>query len=176
MKNLIVAVTLLFAPVVAGAQGKTDGDLGKRVRALEDRAALRTLVDTFSVLADRKDVPKQLLLFAEDAVVESHAGERVSKLTGRKQIGDAFAGYLAGFETVYHINGQHTVELQGDRATGVYYCLVVLIGSENGKAIRNTAGVHYEDEYVRRGHSWLIAKRTAHFAWRDREEMGRSTR
>ena len=36
--------------------------------------------------------------------------------------------------------------------------------------------VHYEDEYVRRGHSWLIAKRTAHFAWRDREEMGRSTR
>jgi len=129
------------------------------VQSLEDRAALRTLVDTFSILADRKDVERQMLLFTEDATVESYSGrQRVSSLTGRKQI------------------GQQTVDVQGDRATGTYYCLEVLIGTENGKAIRNTGGVYYDDEYVRRGGSWLIAKRTAHFAWRDREEMAQPTR
>ena len=40
--------------------------------------------------------------------------------------------FLAGFETVYHINGQQTVSIQGDKATGTAYCLVVLIGGQNG--------------------------------------------
>jgi hypothetical protein len=69
------------------------------------------------------------------------------------------------------MNGQQTVDIQGDRATGTSYSLVVLIGNENGKTIKNTAGVVYPDEYVRRGKSWLIAKRVSNFTWRDREEM-----
>ncbi|WP_245372326.1 nuclear transport factor 2 family protein [Rhizobium leguminosarum] len=89
-------------------------------------------------------------------------------------MGDAFAGYLANFETVYHINGQQTVELNGDTATGTAYCLVVLIADEAGKKIKNTSGVTYHDEYVRRDGKWLIAKRTSNFAWRDRQELGHS--
>ena len=144
----------------------------QRLQQLEDRAAIKNLVDVFSVLADKKDVQAQTLLFTEDATVESFSGgQLVSSLKGRKQIGDAFGGYLATFETVYHINGQQTVELAGDKATGTSYCLVVLIGKENGKTIRNTSGVIYSDEYVRRGKTWLIAKRVSNFAWRDREEV-----
>jgi ketosteroid isomerase-like protein len=177
MKWLMLTLALLCAPIVPAAQTAPDRDLRERVQQLEDKAALRTLVDTFSILADRKDVAAQLLLFTDDATVDSFSdGKRGSSFKGRKEIGDAFSAYLANFQTVYHINGQHTVELQGDRATGIYYCLVVLIGVENGKTIKNTSGVYYNDEYVRRGGKWLIAKRVSHFAWRDRQEIEQPAR
>ncbi len=133
---------------------------------------MKHLVDTFSNLADQKDVQRQILLFTEDAAVESITdGKSSSVLKGREQIGKAFAAYLANFETVYHINGQQTVDLRGDTATGRSYCLVVLIAVENGKRIKHTSGVYYNDEYVRRGNAWFISKRVSHFTWRDREEM-----
>lgn len=90
MKNLILAVVLLSAPVAIEAQARGGGDLSRRIQLLEDRAALKALVDAFSILADQKDVQKQTLLFTEDATVESHpAGQSVSSLRGRQQIGDA---------------------------------------------------------------------------------------
>ena len=173
MKPFIVALALLAAPVAAArAQAGGAGDLAQRVRLLEDRAALKALVDTFSILADRKDVPRQVLLFTEDATVESRTGDRAgSVLTGRQQIGDTFGRFLASFTTVYHMNGQQAVTVTGDRATGTSYSFVVLIGPENGKTVRQTMGVTYDDEYVRRGARWLIAKRTSHFTWTDRAEV-----
>ncbi|MBS0590427.1 MAG: nuclear transport factor 2 family protein, partial [Proteobacteria bacterium] len=41
--------------------------LTQRLQQLEDRVALKTLVDTFSNLADTKSVDEQVLLFTEDA-------------------------------------------------------------------------------------------------------------
>lgn len=177
MNTLALAVALFFLPLTAMAQTVSDGNLSQRIQQLEDKAALKHLVDTFSNLADQKDVQKQILLFTEDATVESMTdGKLSSSLKGREQIGKAFDAFLANFETVYHINGQQTVELRGDTATGVSYCLVVLIAVENGKRIKNTSGVYYNDEYVRRGNAWLIAKRVSHFTWRDREEMAPTSR
>jgi ketosteroid isomerase-like protein len=173
MNTLLIAAALLVIPVAIVAQTSNDRSLADRVQQLEDRAALKHLVDTFSNLADQKDVQRQVLLFTEDATVESISdGKPSSTFKGREQIGNAFSAYLANFETVYHINGQQTVDVRGDRATGTSYCLVVLIGVENGKRIKNTSGVYYHDEYVRRGNTWLITKRVSHFTWRDREEIG----
>jgi hypothetical protein len=50
----------------------------------------------------------------------------------------------------------------------------VLIGVENGKRVKNTSGVYYNDEYVRRGNTWLISKRVSHFTWRQREEISQA--
>ena len=93
-------------------------------------------------------------------------------LTGRKQIGDAFAAFLSNFETVYHINGQQTITLNGDKASGISYCLVTLIGTVNGKKIKTTMGVYYNDEYVKQNGHWFIAKRQSNFTWTDRHELG----
>ncbi len=173
MKTYLTVITLLLTTALAvEGQSAQTATVAARLQAIEDRVAIKALVDTFSVLADRKDVQKQILLFTEDATVESYVGgQLVSSLAGRQQIGDAFGAYLARFQTVYHMNGQQTIELRGDRAAGVSYCLVVLIGIENGKTIRHTASVYYHDEYVRRGNAWLIAKRVTTFAWRDRAEV-----
>lgn len=150
----------------------TQTNLEKRMEELENVRALRELVDTFSILADKKEVWKQTELFTKDATVESYAnGALVSSLKGTKQIGEAFESFLGNFETVYHINGQHVVEINGDKAEGTLYCRVDLIGSENGKKVNNASAVSYKDEYVYENGQWLIAKRTSNFVWNDRQEL-----
>jgi hypothetical protein len=134
--------------------------------------ALKNLVDTFSTLADQKETEKQTLLFTEDAVSETLVnGKVVLSLQGRKQIGDAFAAFLKNFETVYHINGQQTVTLNGDKATGISYCFVTLIGTENGKKMKTSIGAYYTDDFVRRDGHWLIAHRKATFAWQEKQPV-----
>lgn len=158
--------------VPASAQNSETSEILGRVNELKDKMELKELVDDFSILADQKDVPSQVQLFTEDGVVEFYNGnERQGEVKGRKQIGDAFAPYLALFETVYHINGQQTFNIEGDHATGISYCQVILIGKNDDKRIMTTEGVYYNDEFVRQDGKWLIAKRASHFMWRDVKEM-----
>ena len=145
-----------------------DGTAERALLELQDRVALKALVDRFSVLADRRDVAGQLLLFTDTATVTSYRDGIVSsQLTGKAEIGSAFVNFLGLFDTVYHLNGQQTVALQGDRASGTAYCLVVLIGEQDGQRIRTTFGVRYEDNYVKRDDRWLINERKSYFNWQD---------
>jgi len=107
-------------------------------------------------------------LFTENAVVESRVeGQPGGVLTGRKQIGDAFGGFLGNFETVYHLNGQQTLHLQGDQARATSYCLVILVGLQEGKKVKTTMAVIYNDEFVKKQGHWLISKRLSNFVWRE---------
>lgn len=150
----------------------TQTNLEKRIEELENVRALRELVDNFSILADKKEVWKQTELFTKDATVDSYVnGVLTSSFNGTKEIGEAFKGFLANFETVYHNNGQHIVSINGDKAEGTLYCRVDLISSENGKKTNNASAVSYKDEYVYENGQWFIAKRTSTFVWNDRQEL-----
>lgn len=140
---------------------------------MEAKMEIKELVDTFSILADEKDVKTQAGLFAEDAVLTSYQGEqKISEQHGREEIEAGCAAFLALFDTVYHMNGQQVVRVDGDHAKGKSYCQVVLIGkNEEGKRVRNMQGVWYEDEYVKQDGKWLIANRTSHFTWTDVKEV-----
>lgn len=140
---------------------------------MEAKMELKELVDTFSILADEKDVKTQAGLFTEDAVLTSYQGEqKISEQHGREEIEAGCAAFLALFDTVYHMNGQQVVHVDGDHAKGKSYCQVVLIGkNEEGKRVRNMQGVWYEDEYVKQDGKWLIANRTSHFTWTDVKEV-----
>lgn len=132
-----------------------------------DRMALKELVDTFSNLADVKDVDAQMALFTDNAEVHSKSGDRVSVMKGKEQIGKAFADYLALFDVVYHLNGQQTVEIKGNEATGISYCFVTLI--RGGK--KNQSGVRYRDTYVKVDGKWLIKKRESNFMFTTVEDF-----
>jgi ketosteroid isomerase-like protein len=174
MNRIVLALALLLTPLTLGAQTMNDDDLGRRLGELEDRAALKALVDTFSILADQKDVQAQTRLFTEDATTETYrGGARVSELRGRAAMGAAFGAFLANFQTVHHFNGQQTVTIDGDRATGTSYCLVTLIGDEDGGRMHTTIGVVYNDEYVRENGRWLIARRRSVFDWEEKRPVNR---
>ncbi len=134
---------------------------------IEDQLALKKLVDTFSNLADTKDTKAQMDLFTDDAEVISKTDGKTFKSKGKKDIEKAFADYLKLFDVVYHLNGQQTVEINGDNATGISYCFVTLIG--NGK--KNQSGVRYHDTYVKQNGKWLIKKRESDFMFTSVDDM-----
>ncbi len=146
--------------------------LEQRIQHLEDQAALKRLVDTFSNLADDKRIADQMPLFTEDATVDTYFGDTLfASMRGREEISNVFSSFVSNFEAMYHMNGQMTVDIDGDKATSTHYCLVFLVSDADGKKFNNTNGVIYKDEYVRRDGVWLIARRVARFTWRDQSEL-----
>jgi len=142
------------------------------IQELADRVSLKNLVDAVSILADKKDVHAEVQLFSENAISETFAGGvSVLKLKGRKEMEQAFGDFLQDFETVYHLNGQQQVTINGDSATGTSYCQVTLIGTENGKKMKTTIGITYQDDFIRENNRWLIAKRTGNFDWQEKREV-----
>jgi len=161
MKKVLFIMFALMTTTWASAQVERLR-VGEPIGSGMDQLALKRLVDTFSNLADVKDVKAQMDLFTDDAEVHSKAGEHVSVMKGKEQIGKAFADYLALFDVVYHLNGQQTADIDGDTATGISYCFVTLIG--NGK--KNQSGVRYHDTYVKQNGKWLIKRRESNFMLR----------
>src|SRR5580704_4296378 len=86
-----------------------------------DRLAIRELVDAYAHCADRRDAEGQMALFTRDAhfvvFMDSRAAAPSQELHGREQLAPVFAG-LNAYEATTHFNGQSTVAVEGDRATG----------------------------------------------------------
>ena len=170
MKKILLALLLFTAGNVGLIKSQTmnNKSLETRITELEDRLDLKKLVDTFSVLADQKDAKTQALLFTDDAEVKTYIGDNlIMTLNGRKQIEETFENYLNTLSFVYHINGQQTVDIKGDHATGISYCQVTLSSTVDGKNVMTMQGVYYNDEYKKVDGIWKISKRTSYFVWRD---------
>lgn len=142
------------------------------INKLEDKIALKELVDTISILGDKKDFKNQVLFFTENAISETiSGGNTILKLEGRSSMAQAFENFLQDIETIYHFNGQQVVTISGDNATGKCYCLITLIGNENGKKIKTTIGAIYEDDYIRIDNRWFVSKRIGSFDWQEKSEV-----
>ncbi len=164
---------LILATCCLTTQAQKTKQNNKAMNQIEDKLSLKELVDIFSILADQKKTQEQTLLFTENAeVVSIMNGQAQPPLVGRQKLGEAFGGFLSLFETVYHLNGQQTVKINGNSATGSSYCQVTLIGTENGKKMKTTFGVIYNDEYLKINGHWLINKRQSNFTWIEKTELG----
>ena len=141
------------------------------LKELEAKFELKELVDTFSTLSDTKSVHEQTLLFTENSLIEVYMnGNKTFELHGRQEIENAFTPFLAPFKHVYHQGGQQTItELTDTTAKGISYCLVVLIGEENGKRTVIKHGVTYNDEFVKNDGKWYFEKRISNFVWTTEE-------
>jgi len=138
-------------------------------KEITDTMALKELIDSVSLLGDQRAVHEQVQLFTENAISETFANDTlILSLQGRQAMEAAFVNFIKDFDTVYHFNGQHQVIVNGDNATGTAYCLITLIGTENGKKMITNIGAVYRDEYVREYSRWLIAKRTGNFVWQEK--------
>lgn len=135
------------------------------LQQIQDRLALKDLVDTFSNLADEKKVAEQMPLFTPDAQVTTYIGGQLfADMHGRAEIEKVFSDFLAGFHTVYHLNGQHTVVFNSEtEAEAINYCQVTLVEEKDGKQIAQFHSVRYQDSYQKINGEWLISKRIANF-------------
>jgi hypothetical protein len=144
----------------------------QRLQELEDRAAIKAVVDTFSNLADKNAFSTLVLLLTEDAEVDFYMGEAlVGSWKGRAQFEQALLSFSGSFEATYHVNGQQVIEVEGDNASSQLYCLAIQIAAAEGKKTLTTNGVTYRDTYVRQADGWKIAKRISRFAWSNSGDM-----
>jgi hypothetical protein len=172
MKSLITSFVFLLLSTITIAQRMEKKTMEQRLAAIEDKMAIKYVVDEFSNLADTKEIDKQVLLFTEDGTVTSISnGQPGAPLKGREQLKQTFSGFLANFHTVYHQNGQQTINLQGDKAEARSYCRVILVGKQNEKETKTTLYTIYNDNFVKVGGKWLIKERTSNFVHREVEEV-----
>ena len=131
---------------------------------LEAKSELKELIDTFSNLADEKNISGQMPLFTKDTIVKVYMGEELLfDISGTKQLEEVFTGFTADVKRSYHMNGQQVVKIDGDTATGIAYCQVKLVSEEEGKEVVMEHSIRYNDKYVRQNGTWLISERISHF-------------
>ena len=136
---------------------------------------LKELVDVFSNRADVKNAAAQGELFLPDGVLEFQMGfdGAIQNIVGREALVAAFAATINPCKSVYHINGQHTVTLNGDctEAEGTAYCQATLVNEENGKDVMTTNYVRYTDLYAKVDGKWYIKRRRTTFLISERHEL-----
>jgi len=136
-----------------------------------DRLAIRELVDAYAHCADVRDARGQMDLFTDDTrflVFMDHASETpTQQLHGRESLAPVFDN-LNTYAVTMHFNGQSTVDLEGNQASGETYCLAHhLTIAEDGTRTLMIASIRYLDQFVKRDDHWLFAERRLMVNWTD---------
>ncbi|MFJ2886960.1 nuclear transport factor 2 family protein [Streptomyces sp. NPDC087305] len=134
-----------------------------------DRLAIRELIDAYAHCADRRDAKGQMSLFTEDTrflvFMDATVAEPTQTLRGRESLAPVFDN-LNTYRATTHFNGQSTVTLDGDRATGESYCLAHHIGvDESGQRTLMIASIRYLDQFTKQGGDWYFAERRLMVDW-----------
>jgi SnoaL-like domain len=141
-----------------------------RENELADRLAIRALVDAYAHCADRRDADGQKGLFTDDThfvvYMDGEGTDPSRELNGREALTPVFAD-LNRYEATSHFNGQSTVALDGDRASGESYCLAHHLYAEGGERKLMVASLRYRDTFVKRDGAWLFAERKLYVDWTD---------
>jgi ketosteroid isomerase-like protein len=176
LPTFLIVVFLQFCFFTVNAQTMINQSIENRLRAIEDRIVIKAVVDEFSNLADTKELDKQVMLFTEDGIVETISkGQPPIVLKGREQMKQAFSGFLSNFHTVYHQNGQQTIQVDDEKAEAVSYCRVILIGKQAEKETKTTLYVIYKDSFVKIDGKWLIKHRISNFIYREADGINKIT-
>jgi ketosteroid isomerase-like protein len=134
-----------------------------------DRLAIRELVDAYAHCADRRDARGQMALFTEDTrflvFMDYFSDQPTQELHGRESLAPVFDN-LNTYAVTMHFNGQSTIDLDGDRASGESYCLAhhLTIG-EDGIRSMMVASIRYLDQFVKQAGRWLFAERRLMVNW-----------
>jgi ketosteroid isomerase-like protein len=133
-----------------------------------ERLAIRELVDAYAQCADRRDADGQKSLFTEDThfvvYMDGQGSEPTQMLDGREALTPVFDD-LNRYQATMHFNGQSTITLGGDRATGESYCIAHHLFTEDGDRKLMVAWLRYRDTFVKVDGTWLFAERNLYVDW-----------
>jgi hypothetical protein len=127
-----------------------------------DRLAIRELFDAYAHCADRRDAEGQKALFTRDTRFAVYMdGERSDAsyvLEGRDALTPVFDD-LNRYEATMHFNGQSTVTVAGDNATGESYTIAHHVFTDDGTRMMMVAWLRYLDVFAKIDGAWYFAER-----------------
>ena len=140
-----------------------------------DRLALRELFDAYAHCADRRDAEGQKALFTVDArfavYMDGDGAEPTYVLQGREALTPVFAD-LERYDATTHFNGQSTVTLDGDRATGESYTIAHHLFTQHGDRKIMIASLRYLDTFAKIDERWFFAERKLILDWSETRSLG----
>ena len=133
-----------------------------------DRLAIRELFDAYAHCADRRDAEAQKALFTADCRFAVHmSGEGTDPtyvVNGREGLSPIFAD-LNQYEATTHFNGQSTVDLNSDHATGESYTIAHHLITADGESRIMIASLRYLDTFVKIADAWYFEARNLILDW-----------
>ena len=133
-----------------------------------DRLAIRELFDAYAHCADTRDAEGQKGLFTTDTrfvvCMDGPGNDPSYVLDGREALSPVFDD-LNRYEVTMHFNGQSTVTIDGDRATGESYTIAHHLFSEEGTRKIMVASLRYLDTFAKIEGSWYFAERKLLLDW-----------
>jgi hypothetical protein len=140
----------------------------QRLQELEDRIAIRELIDAYPICADTRNIQGHMALFTEDTNFEVYMDEKIPTptqvVTGRKNLFPVFND-LNQYVSTMHFNGQSIIKVNGDRATATTYCRAYHLKLPDGAQKLMIAGIRYYDTMVKEDGAWLFAERKLKVCW-----------
>lgn len=133
-----------------------------------DRLAIRELIDVYAHCADRRDADGQKSLFTEEThfvvFMDGQGSEPTQILDGREALTPVFDA-LNAYQATMHFNGQSTIALDGERASGESYCIAHHLSTGQGDRTLMVAHLRYEDAFVKLDGAWFFAERNLYVDW-----------
>jgi hypothetical protein len=133
-----------------------------------DRLAIRELFDAYAHCADRRDAEAQKALFTIDTrfvvFMDGEGTEPTYVLESREALTPIFAD-LNRYEATTHFNGQSTVAIDGDHATGVSYTIAHHLYTEGAERKIMIASLRYHDRFAKLDGVWYFEERNLIVDW-----------
>ena len=140
-----------------------------------DRLALRELFDAYAHCADRRDAEGQKALFTDDTrfavYMDGEGTEPTYVLEGREALTPVFDD-LNRYDATTHFNGQSTVTIDGNSATGESYTIAHHVYTENGARKIMVASLRYLDTFTKTDGRWYFAERRLILDWSETRSLG----
>jgi len=125
-------------------------ELEKRITRIEDIEAIKQLKARYCDICDDMHNPDRIAsVFAEDGIWES--GD-FGVAQGHEKIRELFSGFKRLFSFSQHNITNPLIEINGDKATGVWYIMGPWTETEGNKEIWMSA--RYDDDYVKINNEW----------------------
>ena len=139
-----------------------------------DRLALRELFDAYAHCADRRDAEGQKALFTEHTrfavYMDGEGSEPTYVLQGREALTPVFDD-LNRYDVTTHFNGQSTVTLDGNRASGESYTIAHHVFTEDGSRKIMVAALRYLDTFAKIDGRWYFEARDLILDWAETRSM-----
>ena len=144
-------------------------NIEQKLQQLEDRIAIRHLVDQYAYCADTRDAQGQMALFTEDTrfivFMDAKSSKPTQVINKRADLFPVFDN-LNTYRATMHFNGQSTVlDLNDDTATGIAYCIAHHQIIKDGVQTLMIANIKYHDSFVKQNGKWLFAERKLMVDW-----------
>jgi hypothetical protein len=97
--------------------------------------------------------------------MDGQGSEPTQVLDGREALTPVFEN-LKTYQATMHFNGQSTIVVDGDWATGESYCLAHHLSvDQNEQRTLMIAAIRYYDTFVKQNSAWLFAERRLLVDW-----------